>query len=49
LISKEQPGDLDPFLASLQRAGRKLREFGPYGTRGTAASLYLYDLGKSAR
>jgi hypothetical protein len=49
LISEEQPSDLDPFLASVQRAGRKLREFGPYGARGAAASLYLYDLGKSAR
>jgi hypothetical protein len=47
LISEEQPRRLDPFLATLGRSGRKLREFGPYGVRGTAASLYLYDLGTS--
>lgn len=49
LISEEQPSDLDPFLASLGRAGRRLRQFGPFGVRGTAASLYLYDLGATSR
>jgi hypothetical protein len=44
LVSEIQPDRLAPFLTALRRQGRELREFGPYGVRGTAVSLYLFDL-----
>jgi hypothetical protein len=44
LVSEISQDSLEPFLAALRRQGRQLREFGPYGVRGTAASLYLFDL-----
>jgi hypothetical protein len=44
LVSEIQPDLLEPFLTALRRQGRELREFGPYGVRGTAVSLYLFDL-----
>ena len=48
LVSEIQPDLLAPFLTALRRQGRELREFGPYGVRGTAVSLYLFDLAGSS-
>jgi hypothetical protein len=44
LVSEIPQDRLEPFLTALRRQGRELREFGPYGVRGTAVSLYLFDL-----
>lgn len=48
LVSEIPTGSLKPFLDALRRRGRQLREFGPYGVRGTAASLYLFDLSRAS-
>ena len=44
LVSEVRQDSLEPFLTALRREGRELMAFGPYGVRGTAASLYLFDL-----
>ena len=44
LVSEVGQDSLESFLTTLRRKGRELRKFGPYGVRGTAASLYLFDL-----
>jgi hypothetical protein len=44
LVSEIEPKRLAPFISALHRQGRELKRFGPYGVRGTAASLYLFDL-----
>jgi hypothetical protein len=44
LVSELADPAREPFLDALRRHGRELRAYGPYGVRGTAASLYLFDL-----
>lgn len=48
LVSEIQEDKLRPFLDALRDEGRELQEFGPYGVRGTAASLYLFDLSEAS-
>jgi len=48
LVSEIPTGSLQPFLDALRQRGRELRAFGPYGVRGTAASLYLFDLSRAS-
>jgi hypothetical protein len=48
LISELPDPVRERFLAALRRHGRELRAYGPYGVRGTAASLYLFELKNGA-
>jgi hypothetical protein len=44
LVSELADPAREPFIEALRRNGREVRAYGPYGVRGTAASLYLFEL-----
>jgi hypothetical protein len=44
LVSELADPAREPFIEALRRHGREVRAYGPYGVRGTAASLYLFEL-----